>query len=287
MRSLNPFTWDWSPSALSYKFLRFMLTPFLRRLVFFGVPAFILAVSFWTYFSDQDRQDQIAELYETARSSIINRPEFMVKLMSLRGASDEVQQDIREVIPVDFPISSFDLDLPQMQKIILGLDPVASASLQIKSGGILDISVTERVPAVVWRNFDTLEVLDETGHYVRSATSRLDYPHLPLIAGEGANTRVPEALALMTRLSPLQDRVRGLVFVGARRWDVVLNRRQRLLLPEDGPLSAVERIIAMDQAQDLLARDIVAVDLRIPSRPTLRLADNQENEGLVPTGMGN
>ena len=35
----------------------------------------------------------------------------MVDLMSIEGASDEVQADLREILPIDFPLSSFDLDL--------------------------------------------------------------------------------------------------------------------------------------------------------------------------------
>jgi cell division protein FtsQ len=65
--------------------------------------------------------------------------------------------------------------------------------------------------------------------------------------------------------------LRGLVRVGERRWDVVLDRDQRILLPEADPVPALERVIALDEATELLARDVAVVDMRNPSRPTLRL----------------
>ena len=49
-------------------------------------------------------------------------------------------------------------------------------------------------------------------------------------------------------------------------------RDQRIQLPQDNPVSALGRLIALDQAEDLLARDVKTVDLRLKTRPTLRLA---------------
>ena len=198
----------------------------------------------------------------------------MVNLMAIEGASDMVDQDIREVLPVDFPISYFDLDLPQMREVIIGLDPVKDAVLQLSLGaGILQIEVTERVPAAIWRYRGGLELLDETGAYVRTATSRQDYKSLPLIAGIGADTQVQQALELMKVGQPLAERIRGLVYMGARRWDVVLDNNQRLMLPEQQPVETLERIIALDQAENLLSRDLTVVDFRLVDRPTLRLVD--------------
>jgi cell division protein FtsQ len=80
------------------------------------------------------------------------------------------------------------------------------------------------------------------------------------------------ALELLAAAGPILPRIRGLVRIGERRWDIVLDRNQRILLPERAPLKALERMIALEQAQDLLARDIFTVDLRIDQRPVLRLA---------------
>ena len=265
---------DPAPSRWSYRLLRLMLTPFLRRLVFFGIPAFGLAAGIGLYFSEQDNRDKMRMLYSEARLLITQHPEVMVTLMAIEGASDLVDQDIREVLPVDFPISYFDLDLPQMREIIIGLDTVKDAVLQLSMGaGILQIEVTERVPAAIWRHRGGLELLDETGAYVRTASSRQDYKNLPLIAGIDADTQVQQALELMEAGQPLAKRIRGLVYMGARRWDVVLDNNQRLMLPERQPVETLERIIALDQAENLLSRDLTVVDFRLVDRPTLRLVD--------------
>jgi cell division protein FtsQ len=85
--------------------------------------------------------------------------------------------------------------------------------------------------------------------------------------------QVPEALRLMRSARPLGARLRGLVRVGKRRWDVVLDRGQRVMLPEDAPVAALERMLAVDQVKDLLERDVAVVDMRVPSRMTVRMSD--------------
>ena len=265
---------DPAPSRWSYRLLRLMLTPFLRRLVLFGIPAFALACSIGLYFSEQDNRDKLLMIYSEGRNLVTQRPELMVNLMAIEGASDIVDQDIREVLPVDFPISYFDLDLPHMRDIIIGLDPVKDAVLKVRPGSkILQIEVTERIPAAIWRHRGGLELLDESGAYVRTVASRQDHKELPLIAGAGADAHVAQALSLFHAARPLAKRIRGLVYVGGRRWDVMLDKGQKLMLPEEEPIETLERIIALDQAENLLLRDLTVVDFRLVDRPTLRLVD--------------
>jgi cell division protein FtsQ len=140
---------------------------------------------------------------------------------------------------------------------------------------------------VIWRTEDGLTLLDATGHRVAGLASRGDRPDLPVIAGEGANVAAAEALALVDAAGPLIKRLRGLVRVGARRWDIVLDRNQRLLLPSDRPVQALERLLALDQAEDLLARDVAAIYLRHEKRPVLRLGEDallaaRRARGLIP-----
>ena len=69
----------------------------------------------------------------------------------------------------------------------------------------------------------------------------------------------------------MAERVRGLVRIGERRWDMVLDRGQRIMLPTEKPTVALDRVMQMEATQDLLARDVSVVDMRNPGRPTVRL----------------
>ncbi len=263
---------DPAPSRLTYKVNRLWLTPLYRSLMRVGLPTFLILTALGWYFANPTNRYAISEKIEEVRRSVETRPEFMVKLMAIEGATPVVDTAIRELLPVDFPTSSFDLDLESMQAKVAELDVIEAVSLRIRPGGVLEVAVSERQPVLVWRAPGAIELIDASGHRVASLVERGARPDLPLVAGEGADEHVPEALALIRAAAPLADRLRGLVRVGMRRWDVVLAGGKLIQLPEDTPVAALEQVLALDQAQDLLARNVTHVDMRNPRRPTLRLA---------------
>ncbi|MFM2355285.1 MAG: hypothetical protein RLZZ528_1021 [Pseudomonadota bacterium] len=263
---------DPAPSRLAYRLDRLWLTPLFRALMRVGLPAFVGIMAIGIYLGDEGRRAAIAAQIAGLRQSIEERPEFMVSLMAIDGASPAVAEAVRKLVPVTLPASSFSLDLEAIRATIAQLDAVAEADLFLRPGGILQVTIRERVPAVLWRNAGRIEMLDAEGHRVATLLDRAARPDLPMIAGEGADAAVPEARAVLAAAGPLLPRVRALVRMGERRWDIILDRDQRILLPEDNPALAVERLVAVNQAQDLLGRDVLFVDMRNEERPTLRLS---------------
>ncbi|CUJ20243.1 cell division protein FtsQ/DivIB [Cognatishimia activa] len=261
-----------APSRLSYRYERLMLTPVFRFGVRIVLPFAVAALGTTIWFSDQDHRDQVNMAIDDLRTSIVERPEFLVKAMSIEGASPSVADDIREILPVDFPVSSFDLDIDAMKMTVDGLSPVKSSSLRVKPGGVLQVNVVERNPVILWRMNDGLHLVDAEGYVVAESTQRDLHPNLPIMAGEGADTQTTEALQLMQAAGPLRERMRGLVRVGERRWDLVLDRDQRIMLPEWGAVQALERVVALSQVQEMLQRDLSVVDMRLGDRPTIRIA---------------
>ncbi len=265
---------DPAPSRWAYRMHRLMLTPAFRFFLRVGLPVGCVLMALSIYFADAERREALVEGASDMRRQIEQRPEFMVNLMAIDGASDQVSTLLRDVMPVSFPVSSFDLDLEGIQTLVEEMDAVANASVRIRSGGVLQIDVVERIPAVVWRSRTGLELLDAEGHRVAELSQRRDRHDLLLLAGDGASKAVPEALALHQAAQLIEGRVRGLLRVGERRWDVVLDRDQRILLPETDAVAALQRVIAMNEAQelDLLQRDVTVVDMRTPDRPILRMS---------------
>lgn len=262
---------DPAPSRMAYRMERLWLTPGFRRLLRVGLPTVIVAAALGIYFGDSTRRATIAEKYTALKTQIEHRPEFMVNMMAIDGATPAVAEAVRNLVPVTLPASSFALDLEAIRAAIAQIDAVEGAKLFIRAGGILQVNIRERTPVILWRTDGRIEMLDATGHRVATLLDRTARPDLPVIAGEGADTHVTEALSLLSTATPLMSRVRGLARIGDRRWDIVLDRDQRIMLPEIDPTSALERVIALDQSQDLLNRDIVAIDMRNIDRPTLRV----------------
>ncbi|MEO0569228.1 MAG: cell division protein FtsQ/DivIB [Pseudomonadota bacterium] len=264
---------DPAPSRWSYRYQRLMLTPLFRLLLRAGVPFALAFGAGLAYLSDDQRRMALVLVASDLRQEIETRPEFMVKLLAVDGAGAEIEEQIREIFPHDLPATSFDIDLEAVREMIAGLPGVADASVRLRKGGVLLAEVVERQPAALWRSRAGLVIVDEQGVIIGDLHWRGERPELPVIAGDGADAVVPEAIALHKAAEPLHGRLRGLVRVGERRWDVVLDREQRIMLPEQNPIGALERVIVLSDLQDLLERDLVAVDMRLALRPTIRMSD--------------
>ncbi len=267
MRSMK----DPAPSRLEYRMKRLMLRPSVRPFLRYGLPVIALATLAGVWAVDEVRRERAVEFAAELRKEIGERPELIVRMMTVDGASPELAADIREALSIEFPVSPFNLRLAELSEKVLALDAVARVSLQVRSGGVLVVEVDERVPVAVWRFDNGLALLDKTGHRVASVPSRVVRPDLPLVAGLGADAAIPEALQLYGVARPIRDRLRGFLRVGERRWDVVLDRGQTIKLPETQAVTALKKVIELDVAQDLLERDISVVDFRNSQRPVLRL----------------
>lgn len=288
----DPGKRDPAPSRWSYRMQRLWLTPLVRRLTRVGLPAFLCVFVAGLYLSDEGRRAQLNQTFAALRDEVRERPEFMVTLLSVEGTSAPLAAMVRETIAIPLPVSSLGLDLAAAHDRVMALPAVKSVTLRVRSGGILEARVEEREPAVVWRAPQGLILLDAEGHPIAGIETRQARADLPLIAGEGADRAVPEALELIAASAPLLGRLRGLVRMGERRWDIVLDRDQRILLPARDAVPALQALIELDAAEQVLARDVVAVDLRLPARPTLRLTpyaltEMRRASGLLPEASEN
>ena len=257
---------------LNYRLQRIWLTPLYRALLKFGLPTVAVVAMIAAYFGNETNRQQLVALYDTVYSAFVDRPEFLVTTLRWPDVTPELDAALRERLDIDLPQSSFRLDLDALRREVELLDWVRSADLRLLSDGVLALSLVERVPAILWRSQDGLELLDDEGIRVAFVSNRSVRSDLPLIAGDGAADHIREALDLLDAAAPLGRRVQGLVRVGERRWDVVLDRDQRIRLPETGALAALERVMALEQAQDLLSRDLLVADMRNPSRPILQIS---------------
>ncbi|EBA12808.1 cell division protein FtsQ/DivIB [Roseobacter sp. CCS2] len=262
---------DPAPSKLGYRYQRLMLTPGFRGTVRIGVPLLLIVAIFGSWYSQPENRAELAAKIEDTKQSFQQRPQFMVQTMNVTGGDAIALAEVTARLPTQFPFSSFDIDLEKIRADIEALDPIKSASVRVGQGGALEIALNPRVPVALWRDGATLRLIDADGVQSGQIGARAERLDLPLIAGDGAEYNIAEALTLFDAAGPLIDRVRGLVRMGERRWDMVLDRDQRILLPGDNPAAALDRVIALNDAQDMLSRDVAIVDMRNTNRPTLRM----------------
>ena len=262
---------DPAPSRVSYRVMRLLLIPRLRLIFTLGFSSLLIFCATLGLFININVWENISAIKKDLKLAFVERPEFMIKVASIDGSSDELANEIREILPLDFPVSYFDLDIKYLHKIVNEIPAVASAAIKISVGGVLQINVAEKSPSFIWRKDNIMSVIDETGSFIRIANSRVDYPKLPLVVGEAADLAVSEISSLMQANEYFKDHVRAFIRVGERRWDLILENNVRIMLPQREFLAAFDRLMLMNEAGQLLSGRLSNIDMRLVVRPTVRV----------------
>ncbi len=192
--------------------------------------------------------------------------------VKISGQSETSEVDILDSLNVAQWPSLFTFDLDSARERVETLPWVARATLRKLYPDTLEVVVAERLPYALWQNGEVVSLIDPQGTVITDYITER-YTNLPLVVGRGANVRVDEFLDLVLSQPTLVPRVRAGVMVSERRWNVVLAEGAEILLPEDDPAGALARVADLDAESHLFAREIAAVDVRLPDRVVLRLTE--------------
>jgi cell division protein FtsQ len=268
---------DPAPSRINYRFQRLWLMRSFRLFIKWISPLF-LCLAFIYFCSTNEKTLSFFKSYSSnAIDSLVDRPELLIKLISIEEASQPLERIIRDTLPISLPISGFDFNLTNIREVIESLDAVKSVDVRVIAGGILKISVLERLPAFVWRNPKGLFLLDKEGAIVGEVLNRARRSDLPLVTGVGADVALTEITNLINLLKPIENRVIAYSRISEDRWDIVLDRSQKISLPSEKPELAVGQFLVLNQSENILDKKVERIDFRNKQRLTLTLRDNQIN----------
>ena len=192
--------------------------------------------------------------------------------VKITGQSETSELDVLDQLAIGtFPsLVTFDVDAAKAR--VESLPWVEQATIRKLYPDTLQVRIAERTPYAIWQHDTHVSLIDAEGKVISDDVGDR-YSDLPLVVGAGANTRVEEFVALVDGFPALKPRIKAGVRIFDRRWDVALTDGIEILLPQDDPSGALQRIVELDSASGLLSRDIAAVDLRAPDRLVVRLSE--------------
>ncbi len=165
------------------------LRPSFRRLVNFGVPMLAGLLAAWTLAAELDLKARAVQAVADLREALIDRPQFLITEIAVPDVSADLAEAIREASFVTLPVNSLEVDVVAVRDRVEALAAVERARVRALAGGVLEIRAIERIPVVVWRSADGLQLLDQSGVRVAEIDSRLRRTDLPLIVGDGRRGR--------------------------------------------------------------------------------------------------
>ena len=196
---------------------------------------------------------------------------FRLSEVTVEGRERTSRADVLAALQVEQGQSIFDVDLSRARENLLRLDWVEDVVVTRILPDRVHVELIERRPFAVWQRGGKLAIIDRQGRPITE--SDVDaYGHLPFVVGHGAAREAADFTSLVANWPELKARVRAYVRVGNRRWNLRLENGVDVLLPETGYDAALTDLLAIDETHRLLARDIEAIDMRLPDRFTVRLS---------------
>lgn len=219
-----------------------------------------------------DHIPTVVEAFKDVRDAAANAAGFRIVSVALAGQHHISREDVLAAAGVTETTSLLFLDVEQTRERLKSNPWIADATVLKLYPGELQIGIREREAFALWQKDGRVSVIADDGTVLEPYVApRLI--ELPLVVGRGAETRAKEFLALLDRYPDLRASVRATVLVGERRWNLRLKNGIDVRLPETDIAPALERLVALDKEKTLTTRDIVAIDLRLPDRVTVRLSE--------------
>jgi cell division protein FtsQ len=199
------------------------------------------------------------------------RAGFGIDEIKITGQSLTSESAILEALGLQPATSTVSFDADAALGRIEAIPSVKSAAIRKKYPGELIVTIEEKVPMARWRIGDATYLVDEFGNPV--APDDGSFRELPLVVGEGAADDAIVMVRSLERFPQITRNLAALSRIGDRRWDLIFYTGLRVQLPEKGVAQALQQLDMYQTTHQLLERDVLVIDMRVPGMVSLKLGD--------------
>lgn len=255
----------------------------LGRIFLFILVVGILAGGYWLKASGQ-----IAFWQEKAIAGAVElslKAGFKVDQVTIEGRKQTSLEQVQMVIKPKRGDPIFAIDLESIRVRLETLPWVRQAVVERRLPGNVYIKLVEKEAIARWQRQGRFVMIDREGGEI------LDEPkggerNLPLVVGEDAAGHVPSLFLALSQEAELWARVKAVVFVGQRRWNVKIDDLSKgvdIRLPDENPEKAWGRLAKLEREYRILNRQISMIDLRLPDRLIVATITPHQPENLSPS----
>ncbi|WP_075292217.1 cell division protein FtsQ/DivIB [Pararhizobium arenae] len=195
---------------------------------------------------------------------------FAIEDVKISGNEQTSEIDILQQLGLDGATSLVALDIAEARKLIGEMPWVEDVSVRKVYPGTIEVALKERVAFGIWQHGSDLSLIEKSGSVIAPLRDN-KLSSLPLFVGRDAETAAADFYEKFSAWPEIRDRVKAYIRVAGRRWDLQLDNGIVIKLPEQDLERAMQVLSTMEEGQQLLERDIAAVDLRLEDRTTIQL----------------
>jgi len=229
----------------------------------------------------QGHTSQIGMIVSTMMQEVPTIPTLRVAKVEISGTENISRGTIRKAMGDINGMPILGVPLDNIRADIMALGWVEDASVLRTLPGTIRVRISERQPYAIWQYQGVLRLIDRTGtEILRHDVSA--YDGLPLIVGQGAPQHAAMLMDVLRQEPALWSRVRAIIRVGDRRWDLQFANGIEVMLPELDVEQAWLLLAELEATHAILSRDIALLDMRLPDRlvvrPGARRSPSQQNK---------
>ncbi|QFY60593.1 cell division protein FtsQ/DivIB [Rhizobium grahamii] len=195
---------------------------------------------------------------------------FAIEDVKVSGNSETSEIDILQLIGLDGTTSLVALDVDAARQKIATLPWVESVEIRKVYPKTIEVKLKERTAYAIWQHGAELSLVEKGGAVIAPLRDN-KFSQLPLVVGRGAEVAAVSLEDEFSKWPDIKARVKAYVWISGRRWDLHMDNGVVIKLPEDEIDLALARLSKFMKEQDLLDRDIAAVDLRLSDRTAIQL----------------
>jgi cell division protein FtsQ len=151
------------------------------------------------------------------------------------------------------------LDIQKIQNAIMHNSWVKDCYVYVSLPSTLKIVIQEKEPLAIWQNKGKLYIIDKDGIVITSKITS-QYQFLPIIVGSDANINATQLFSQLSRSNELMEIITASIYVGSRRWDIIVNDDIVVNMPEENFSEAYSYLISLYKDGELLK--LKKLDLR-------------------------
>lgn len=190
---------------------------------------------------------------------------FTVEEILVMGRDQTTQQDLLKTIQLSRGVPILAIDLDAAKRRLETLPWVRSAAVERILPNTIMVRMKERTPLALWQNKGRFALIDVEGKVILREDFGA-FSDLLQVVGEDAPGHAADLLAFLSTQPELLGMVKAAVWVGDRRWNILMDNGINVRLPEEDPQTAWARLADYDRTHKVLDRDVQTLDLRLPDR---------------------
>lgn len=198
---------------------------------------------------------------------------FAIEDVKVSGNDETSEIEILQLLGLDGTTSLVALDADAARLKITSLPWVQTVEVRKVYPKTVEVKLTERKAYAIWQHGSELSLIQKDGSVIAPLRDN-KFAKLPLFVGRDAETAAASVDDVFSKWPDIRGHVKAFVRVAGRRWDLYLDSGVIIKLPEDNIDGALARLVKLDKDQNLLQRDIAAVDLRLDDRTAIELTSD-------------